>query len=166
MASPFSLVTINEKSTPRIVENVRRYGLDGRLAAVQRMRVDRIADLGAAFTDKAARRNVIRQFLKAADANVELGAEVVIPAGGVAMALRADTGVYQAARGTPILNGVTALVKMGEMAVKLDRIMGGHFTSKRLQYAPPGTDEIEEMRRYYGDVYPAATAEQAQRRHE
>ena len=57
--------------------------------------------------------------------------------------------------GAPILNGITTLVKMGEMAVKLDRIMGGTFTSKRLQYAPPGPDQIAEIREYYGaDIYP------------
>ena len=154
MGANFSLVTINEKFTPRIVENVSRYKLDGRLAAVNRMKVDRIADLGRAFDDEAARKSVIDQFMQAADANVELGAEVVIPAGGVAMALLADAGVHTASRGTPILNGITALVKMGEMAVKVDRIMGGQFTSKRLQYAPPGADQIEELRKYYGNVYP------------
>ena len=62
--------------------------------------------------------------------------------------------MHEAARNTPILNGITALVKMGEMAVKLDRIMGGRFASKRLQYAPPGPDQIDEIRKYYGDVYP------------
>ena len=40
-----------------------------------------------------------------------------------------------------ILNGITTLLKMGEMAVKLDRIMGGTFTSKRLQYKPPGPEQ-------------------------
>ena len=44
---------------------------------------------------------------------------------------------------------------MGEMAVKLNRIMGGTFTSKRLQYAPPGPDQIAEIREYYGaHIYP------------
>ena len=58
--------------------------------------------------------------------------------------------------GAPILNGITTLVKMGEMAVKLDRIMGGTFTSKRLQYAPPGSDQIAEIREYYGaNIYPS-----------
>lgn len=154
MGANFSLVTINEKFTPRIVENVRRYRLEGMLAGVQQMKVDRIADLGIAFSDDGARQRVIGEFMKAAEANVELGAEVVIPAGGVAMALLADSGIHQASRGTPILNGITALVKMGEAAVKLNRIMGGTFTSKRLQYAPPGPDQIDEIRKYYGDVYP------------
>ena len=154
MGANFSLVTINEKFTPRIVENVTRYRLENRLAAVRRMEVDRIADLGLAFSDQRACKRILDQFLKAADDNVEAGAEVVIPAGGVVMALLADAGIYHASKGTPILNGISALVKMGEMAVKLNRIMGGTFTSKRLQYAPPGADQIDEIRKYYGNVYP------------
>ena len=39
MGASFSLVTINEKFTPRIVENVMRYGLKDRLAAVNRMQI-------------------------------------------------------------------------------------------------------------------------------
>jgi len=154
MGANFSLVTINEKFTPRIVENVTRYRLENRLAAVHRMKIDRIADLGVAFSDKRARKRILDQFLKAADCNVEAGAEVVIPAGGVVMALLADAGIYRASKDTPILNGISSLVKMGETAVKLNRIMGGTFTSKRLQYAPPGLDQIDEIRKYYGNVYP------------
>src|SRR5690349_20567411 len=45
MGASFSLVTINEKFTPRIVENVVHYGLKDRLAAVNRMKVDRILNL-------------------------------------------------------------------------------------------------------------------------
>jgi hypothetical protein len=49
-------------------------------------------------------------------------------------------------------------VKLGEMAVKLDRLMGGRFTSKRLCYAPPPPDQIAELRRHYGDtIYPTVT---------
>ena len=64
---------------------------------------------------------------------------MVIAAGGVPMALLAYAGVHTTPSGAPILNGITTLVKMGEAAVKLDRIMGGNFTSKRLHYKPPGT---------------------------
>jgi allantoin racemase len=103
---------------------------------------------------RAARKRIIDQFLKAANANVAQGAEVVIAAGGVVMALLAHAGIHEAARGTPILNGITALIKQAEAVVKLNRIMGGRFTSKRLSYAPPGPDQIDEIRKYYGDVYP------------
>jgi allantoin racemase len=154
MGRNFSLVTINEKFTPRILDNVARYGLSSRLAAVNRMKVDRILHLDAGFSDPRARREIFSQFMKAANANVEAGAEVIIPAGGVVMALLADAGVHEASRNTPILNGIPALVKTAEAVVKLNRIMGGKFLSKRLYYAPPTTDQIDEIRKYYGDIYP------------
>jgi allantoin racemase len=155
MGRSFSLVTINEKFTQRIVDNIAHYGLAGRLAAVNRMRLDRIRDLDRGFRDAPARREIFRQFMKAAQANIEAGAEVIVPAGGVVMALLADAGIHTAGRGTPILNGITALVKTAEAVVKVNRIMHGHFVSKRLHYAPPSSDQIDEIRRYYGDVYPS-----------
>jgi len=154
MGNNFSLVTINEKFTPRIIDNVHRYKLERRLAAVNRMTIDRINDLDEGFVKASARKRIFEQFMKAADANVEQGAEVIIAAGGVVMALLAEFGVHQAAKNTPILNGIVSLVKMGEAAVKMNRIMGGKFLSKRLYYAPPGSDQIDEIRKYYGDVYP------------
>ncbi len=154
MGASFALVTLNEKFTPRIVENVVRAGLRDRLAGAHRMQMDRILDLKEGFTDPVARQRIIDGFLAAARAAVDQGAEVVIPAGGVAMALLADAGVHDAGRGAPILNGITALIKMGEMAVRMNRLMGGRFVSKRLAYAPPGAEQIAEIRRHYGQVYP------------
>ena len=155
----FSLVTINEKFTPRVIENVVRYGLKERLAAVRRMKIERIADIDAGFDDEAARTRIIEQFQAAAKATTDAGAEVVIAAGGVPMALLAIAGVHTTPSGAPILNGITTLVKMGEMAVKLDRIMGGTFTSKRLHYRPPGADQIAEIRKHYGaHIYPTVGA--------
>lgn len=160
MGANFSLVTINEKFTPRIIENVHRYRLEGRLVATNRMSLDRIADLAAGFEDEAVRKVLIDQFLAAANANVEQGAEVVIAAGGVVMVMLAWAGVHAAAHDTPILNGTTALVKMGEAAVKVNRLMGGRFTSKRLVYQPPPANQIAELRRYYGaHIYPTVKEE-------
>jgi len=98
------------------------------------------------------------QFHRAARSNSEAGAEVVIAAGGVVMALLAQADVHQSA-GMPILNGITSLVTLGEAAVKLHRLMGGRFTSKRCTYAPPPADQIEEFRKHYGaDIYPTVKA--------
>jgi len=47
------------------------------------MRIDRILSLDDGFSNARARKNIIGQFMKAADANVEEGAEVIIPAGGL-----------------------------------------------------------------------------------
>ena len=145
MGANFSLVTINEKFTPRIVENVMRYGLKDRLAAVNRMQIDRLTDLGAGFEPGEARDRIVAQFNRAARANSAAGAEVVIAAGGVVMALLANADIHQTEDGMPILNGITNLVKLGEMAVKLNRIMGGRFTSKRCTYAPPPPDQIDQF---------------------
>jgi allantoin racemase len=164
MGRNFSLVTINEKFTPRILDNVHYYGLAGRMACWNRMKVDRILHLDAGFTDMKARKNIIDQFLKAANANVEAGAEVVIPAGGVVMALLAEAGIHEADRNTPILNGITALVKQAEAVVKINRIMGGKFLSKRLYYAPPSTDQIDEIRKYYGNIYPTVAGSKNRRK--
>jgi allantoin racemase len=154
MGASFSLVTLNEKFTARILENVDRAGLRSRLAGTARMQMERILDLKEGFTDPEARTRILAQFQQAAAETVARGAEVVIPAGGVAMALLADAGVHDAGRGAPVLNGITSLIKMGEMAVRMNRLMGGRFTSKRLAYAPPGEDQITEIRKHYGPVYP------------
>ena len=158
MGANFSLVTLNEKFTARIVENVDRAGLRSRLNGVARLKMDRILDLKEGFTNPQARQQIIEEFLKCAGTLVEAGAEVVIPAGGVAMALLADAEVNNAGKGTPILNGITSLVKMGEMAVQMNRLMGGAFVSKRLSNAPPSLSQLDEIRRYYGNVYRSVVA--------
>jgi allantoin racemase len=48
-----------------------------------------------------------------------------------------------------------ALVQQGQAAVKLSRLMGGRFASRRGAYAQPPSEQIAELRRYYGPVYPA-----------
>ncbi|HEY3848827.1 MAG TPA: aspartate/glutamate racemase family protein [Acetobacteraceae bacterium] len=162
MGANFSFVTINEKFTPRIIENVARYGLRERFAGANRMRIERISDLGLGFDDPDAQARVLVQFNEAARKNTEAGPEVVIAAGGVVMALLARAGVYETEDGVPILNGITNLVKLGEAAVKLNRIMGGRFTSKKCVYAPPPPDQIEMFRKHYGaDIYPTVKASPA-----
>jgi allantoin racemase len=154
MGTSFALVTANEKFTPRIVENVRRYGLESRLAGVERMTVERLVDLDAGFVDPSARERLTSEFRAAAARAAAAGAEVVIPCVGVLMALLADAGVHTAGQGAPVLNGIMALVKTAEAATRMHGLMGGRFTSRRAAYAPPPSDQIDELRRFYGQVYP------------
>jgi allantoin racemase len=159
MGANFSFVTINEKFTPRVVENVDRYGLRARFVGASRMQVERITDLGAGFEPGEAQDRIVAQFNTAARRNTDSGAEVVIAAGGVVMALLAHAGIHATEDGVPILNGITNLVKLGEAAVKLNHIMGGRFTSKKCVYAPPPPDQIEAFRKHYGaDIYPTVKA--------
>jgi allantoin racemase len=154
MAGSFSLVTGNQKAAPKILENITRYGLREKLFCVRRMSVDRLLDLNEAFAKPATGKALVDEFLAAASANVDEGAELVIPAVGVVMTLLAHRGVNEVSPGIPILNGVTALVKMGEAAVKMRKLFGGSWTSRRAMYAAPPPDQIEEIRSYYGPVYP------------
>jgi allantoin racemase len=154
MAGNFSLVTGNQKAAPKIIENIARYGLRDRLFSVRHLTVERLVDLNEAFVTPAAGKAMVDQFLAAASANVEEGAELVIPAVGVLMVLLARNGIHEVSPGIPILNGVTALVKMGEAAVRMRKLFGGSWTSRRAMYAAPPPDQIEEMRSYYGTVYP------------
>lgn len=164
MGASFSLVANNEKFIARLVENIERYGLRQRLRSVSRMRVERMNDFDACFTHQDARQRVIDQFLEAAAKNVDAGAEVVIVAGGVPMILLALAGIHEAAPGVPLLNGVIGVLKSAEAVVRLNRMMGGRFHSKRLSYAPPNGDQIDEIRKYYGDsVFPGIVSTRSQR---
>ena len=151
----FSIITGNEKHAPKIVENIGRYGLKDRLHSVRRMSVERLVDLDAGFSDPALRARLIDEFLTAARESVLEGAEVIIPAIGVLMTLLADEGIYCVDDRVPVLSGITALVKMGEAAVRMRSLTGGFWTSKRAMYASPPPSQIDEMRQFYGDVYTA-----------
>ncbi len=155
MGASFGFVTLNEKYGPKLRENAARAGLSSRLAGVGRMDLDRILDMNAGFADPARRQELAEAFLDVAD--TPEAPEVVIAGGGVMMALLAEAGVTRTRKGATVLNGVLSLVKMAEAAVRMDRLLGGAFTSKRLTAAPPGPDQIAEIRRFCGDVYPTVS---------
>jgi len=152
MGASIGLVTANDKHQSRVMENVTLAGLATRVVAVERMQVDRLVDLDAAFAEGETRDLILGQFMAAAEACVLRGAEVVIPAAGVAMLLLADAGITDAGGGAPVLNASVALLKASEMAVKLNRLMGGRFTSRRRTYAQPPPGQLAELRRAYGEA--------------
>lgn len=155
MGAAVSFVTINDKFTPRIVENVSRYKLDGHFAGVRRMQIDRLLDLNAGFVPGAEQDRMVAEFMQAADSCVDAGAEVVIAAGGVVMSLLDNAGVYATTKGATVLNGIVALIKSTEAAVKMNKLMGGRFTSRAGLYRQPPPELIAEIRKHYGDdVYP------------
>ena len=89
------------------------------------------------------------------------GAEVLLVAGGVIVALLADSGIDQLEDGTPVLNGIAALIKQGEAAIHLSRQMSGSYTSQRLTHAKPPAGEIAGYRAAYGaHIYPTVTSEE------
>lgn len=159
MGANYSLITLSEKSRAHVMENVRRYGLESHCVDAPTLTLEWPLDLDRAFSDPIERRRLCAEFLHAARESTARGAEVVIAAGGVLMTLLAAEGVHHVEPGAPLLNGITALVKVAEMAADMNALMGGSFVSKRLAYAPPPRTQLEEIRRYYGaSVYREADA--------
>ena len=156
MGASFSVVNVNPKFTRRVTENIAATGLDRRLVSIDGMRVERGQVLDRAFEDADLRAQVVAQFTEAARAGIARGAETVIPAGGIVMTLLAHAGVHRV-DDVPIVNGLIALTKMAEMAVRI-RALTGAFTSKRMMYAPPTGALLADIRAAYGGhVYPGAT---------
>jgi len=150
MGHRFGLVGINPKSLDYIGHLVRGYGLESRLAATATMACPDPGQLEAAFHDPAVRGRVLQSFAEAAGQATREGAEVVIAAGGVVMALTAQAGLYATCDGAIVLDGVAALVHGCVAAVRTRQAMGGHFTSRNLGYAPPGERELPGIREHYG----------------
>jgi allantoin racemase len=156
MGASFSIVNVNPKFTRKVTENIDSTGLRPRLVSIDEMRVERGQVLDRAFEDKSVCDQIVGQFTGAARAGIGKGAETVIPAGGIVMAILAFAGVHQV-DSVPIVNGLIALTKMAEMAVRIRRLTGV-FTSKRMMYAPPSGTLLADIRAAYGDhVYPGAT---------
>jgi len=155
MGASFSVVNVNPKFARRVTENVTSYGLASRLVSIDQMAVERAGQFDLAFEDEAARNAVIERFRAAARQGLEKGAECVIPAGGIVMTILADAGIHEV-DSAPVVNGLIALVKIGELAVNM-RALTGQFTSKRLTYAPPTGRLLADIRDAYGaDIYPGA----------
>lgn len=155
MGARFSVVNVNSKFARRVAENIAGYGLAGRLVSLDQMAVERGAVFDRGFEDEGARAAVVEAFCSAARQGIAQGAETVIPAGGIVMALLALAKVHEI-DGAPIVNGLIALVKVAEMAVGIRRLTGT-FTSKKLTYAPPTGDLLADIRRAYGaHLYPGA----------
>ena len=153
MGPSFSLIQVNPKFNRRIVEGITLQGLAGRMVSVEMLTVERPGTFDLALQDTAVRDGIVTQFVETARRALDKGAEVLIPAGGSLMAALLQAGVTEV-DGAPVLNGITALVKTGEMAVQMQALTG-LFTSKRLTYAPPRGKILADARASYGPkIYP------------
>jgi len=156
MGATFGLMTVSERWTLRNLENVRRAGLESRLVGCVPLDSSPLG-LREAMEDSEKRKRVMDAFMAGARDLIKRGAEVIIPEGGDIIVFLAEDGIFEI-DGAAVINGIFELVKMGEVAVKLRRISGGRFKSRRLSYAPPTGDFLKKIRDFYGpDVYPGAT---------
>lgn len=155
MGPSFSIINVNPKFNRRIVEGIKLQGLESRMVSVETMSVERPGVFDEALSNPEVRLSIVTKFTETARRALDRGAEVLIPAGGSLMAVLTEARLFQV-DGAPVLNGITALIKTGEMAVQM-RVLTGSFTSKRLMYAPPTGKLLDDIRAAYGDqVYPDA----------
>ncbi len=160
MGESLGFVSINKKFEPRLWDVLARRRLTERVAGVASMQVPSMADLEAAGRDGAAVEALVERFMAAAEETVEAGAEVVVAAGGVVMAIVSDQGKFCTPSGAPIINGVAALIQQAKAATELRRLMGGVYTSGRLTYSKPTPAEVAGFRKAYGQrVYPGVEGE-------
>lgn len=148
------LITVSDKWTPRIMDNVRRLNMEGRVVGAEGLATTPLA-LKKAMVDDRLRDAVVADFMASARRLLDKGAEIVVCEGGDVIVFLAEAGIFEVDR-APIINGIVELIKMAETAVKLRRHTG-RFTSKRFGLAPPSGDYLERIRAFYGaDVFPGA----------
>lgn len=150
MAPRYALIAVDQRRAARLAEIAAGCGLAGGLAAVEHLPLADPQELQRGFDDTETRQRVVAGFERAAAAAQHSGAEAVIAGDSRLMALLAHSGVDATADGTPVVDAIASLVKLGEMAVKVNRILGGRFTPDRLAIA------VELLRSY--DAIPPRVA--------
>ena len=138
------LLTINAAFIPTHAEQVHRYGLQQRIAGIRAINAD-ISDYMEAFTSSAKKSELQAIFEREARRLIDVGADVIVPAGGIPMMLFGSDSQANV-DGAPIVNGVAVVIKAAEMAVKLRRL-GVSVASRHPQsgFALPSAQTLEEF---------------------
>ena len=98
-----------------------------------------------AFEDRGAYEEVREQFQHQAGPLLDLGVEVLVPAGGLPMLLFAREKDFTIGAAV-VLNGITVVAKMAEMALKLYRL-DGTFVSRAAWFSKASPEAIEQFLR-------------------
>jgi Asp/Glu/hydantoin racemase len=120
MGRKFGLLAINPAFIPVHAGQVQRYGLQQRVAGIRAINAG-IADYMMAFEQPAKKAELFTVFAREARHLIDLGADVIVPTGGIPMMLfgnEQDVSID----GAPVVNGVTVVIKAAEMAVKLKKL--------------------------------------------
>ena len=140
------LVTINPVFVPYHEDQIARHGLTERVVAVRAVAAQ-VADYNRAFDDADLYRRMRDEFVAQAKPLLEVGVDVIIPAGGYPMLLFSREQGF-AIDGAAVLNGLPVAVAAAETAVSLKRL-NGTATSRRSAFALPVAEAIEEFREHF-----------------
>ena len=124
------------------VETPQYLSLEHRAAGVRAIHAD-VPGFMRAFTDETAYAEVRAEFVAQVRPLVAAGAEVVIPAGGLAMMLFARESPF-VIDGAVVLNGIATVAKAAEMALALHRLTGASV-SRRGTYAKAPDEAVNEF---------------------
>jgi allantoin racemase len=142
LGQKIGLVTINPIFIPMHEEQVRRYGLQERVTAINAITTNP-DELNRAFTQPAAFDKVLQQFREQVQPLVERGVEVIIPAGGLPALLFSRLKNFTIGNAA-VLDPIAVLVKTAEMAVKLRRLNGTQ-ASRRATFVKPSEQALREF---------------------
>jgi allantoin racemase len=138
------LLAINRAFIPTHADQVRRYGLEQRVAGIRAVDAS-IGDWMQAFASAEKKAALQAVFERHARELLDAGADVIVPSGGIPMML---FGAAPGANidGAPIVNGVTVVVKAAEMAVKLRQLAGlGPSRLPQSGFALPSAQTLDEF---------------------
>ena len=144
MGRRLGLVTIDPAFVEWHERQVHAHCLTPRVVGVRAIQMD-LPGFMRAFTDEAAYAQVRGDFVAQVGPLVALGAEVVIPAGGLPMLLFARERPF-VIDGALVLNGIAVSVKAAEMALALHALTGS-VVSRRGTYAKASAACVEEYLR-------------------
>ncbi|MCW5238667.1 aspartate/glutamate racemase family protein [Verminephrobacter eiseniae] len=137
------LLAINHAFIPTHADQVRRYGLERRVAGIRAVDAT-MADWMEAFASPEKKAGLEQVFVREARRLMDAGADVIVPTGGIPMMLFGAPGAH--VDGAPIVNGVTVVLKAAEMAVNLRRL-GAAVTSRVAHsgFALPNEKTLDEF---------------------
>jgi Asp/Glu/hydantoin racemase len=144
MGRRLGLVTIDPVFVDWHERQVRAHGLEQRVVGVLAIRED-LPGFMRAFTDEAAYAQVRADFMEQVRPVVAMGAEVMIPAGGLPMLLFARERPFLVDDAL-VLHGIAVVAKAAEMALALRRLTGS-VVSRRSTYAKASAECIDEYLR-------------------
>jgi allantoin racemase len=136
------LVTVDPIFIPWHDRQVRMHGLGERVVGTTALKMNLPAFMKA-FTDEATYTVVRAQFVAQVKPLIDMGAEVIIPAGGLPMLLFARESPF-IIDGAPVLNGIAVVAKAAEMALALKAITQV-VVSRRSTYAKASPEAISEF---------------------
>jgi allantoin racemase len=142
LAQRMGIVTINPRFTPWFHHQIRKYGLENRVTGVHAMTFDPGQILGAlGSVEKAA--EVKARFIEQARPLVEQGVELILPGGGIPMALFSGEHDFRV-DGAPVVNGIEIALKMAQIAVQM-RTTSALGVSRVGEYAKAPPEIVEEF---------------------